>query len=257
MTSPVDAAPASRVIVLGASNISLGWKPLTRTILQRSRRPVHLAAAYGMGRSYLGVSRFGMRSIPGILDSGLWEEMKSCSDPPPQDALITDLGNDLVYGSRAAEVVQAAADAVGRIRDMNPDCRIVVTRPPLESVLSLSSLRFRLFRTVLFPLSRLTLASVLEGAHELDEGIQQLSGITTVAPQPEWYGFDPIHVLRRFRESAFQSYLASWQAVDSDDQPAVEAPVPRATAGIRRVLGRRVECPQPSVITPDITVSSW
>lgn len=257
MTSTPTEQPAARVVVLGASNVSLAWPQLTRTLLQRCSRPLHLHTAHGMGRSYLGLSRFGLRSMPGILESGIWDELSTCDGPPLQAALITDLGNDLVYGHSAEKVVRSAADAVARIRNINPGCQIVVTRPPVASVESLSVFRFGLFRTLLFPLSKLSLSAVINGARALDEGLSQLEGVTIATPQPEWYGFDPIHILGRFRESAFRSYLASWPAMPEEPPASSHSSVPRPTAGIRWICGRPVRRAQSSVNTPDISVSCW
>ncbi len=45
----------------------------------------------------------------------------------------------------------------------------------------------------------------------------QRFGISTPAPRREWYGLDPIHVLRRLRDAAWRELLAPWF---DDSQPS-------------------------------------
>jgi len=257
VTSTKITDDVRRVVLLGASNLSLGWPQLMRVVFDRWSGPLQILTAHGMGRSYVASSQCGWRTAPGILDSGLWSELASRDQAPPSAALITDLGNDLVYGRTASEVVQAAADACGRLRDANSDCRIVVTRPPLESVESLSRLRYLFFRTVIFPMCRLSLAEIVDASHDLDQRIQQLDGVTVMSQQREWFGADPIHIRRRYRESAFASFFASWPAASIDAARTNMVPIERPTMEIRRVLGRERICQQPSVTTNLGSVSAW
>lgn len=257
MTSFNLTGDVRRIVLLGASNLSLGWPQLMRAVFDHWNGPLQILTAHGMGRSYLASSHFGLRTAPGILGCGLWSEFTGGGQLPPSAALITDLGNDLVYGRTPAEVVQAAADACGRLRDANSDCRIVVTRPPLESVKTLSRLRYYLFRTLVFPMCQHSLAEIVDATHDLDDRIQQLEGVTVVSQQREWFGADPIHIRRCYRELAFTSFFASWPAESTDAAPALMVPVKRPTMRICRVVGRKRICQQPSVTTNLGSVSAW
>jgi hypothetical protein len=245
------------VVLLGASNLSLGWRPLMQVIFARWWRPLRILTAHGMGRAYLTPSQFGWRTAPGILESDLWSQLAHGNQSSPDAALITDLGNDLVYGRTAAEVVQAAADAAGRLRNANPDCQIVMTRPPLASVASLSRLRYGFFRTVLFPMCRLSLSEIVEATRELDDGIQRLQGVTVVPPQAEWFGLDPIHVRRRLRKSAFTRILKCWSGDSTGERTTDPVPLARPKMATRWVMGRQQRCEQPSVFTARGSVSAW
>lgn len=245
------------VVLLGASNLSLGWLPLMRAVFARWHGSLRILTAHGMGRSYLTPSQFGWRTAPGILGCDLWPTVDSHAVAPPRAALITDLGNDLVYGRTPAEVVGAAADAVGRLREASPDCCIVVTRPPLESVKSLSQLRYRLFRTVLFPLCRLSLTEIVDATHQLDDGLQQLEGVTVVPQPAEWFGLDPIHLRREWRESAFANILASWPGDPAGETVSPAVPLQRPRMAVRWVLGRERRCEQPSVSATRGSVWAW
>ena len=58
---------------------------------------VEVLAALGHGRSYGAHSRFVFRTLPGILESGLWQELESRPQLPTR-GLVTDIGNDIFYG---------------------------------------------------------------------------------------------------------------------------------------------------------------
>ena len=228
-----------------------------QAVFQRWNGPVHVVTAHGMGRAYVAKSQFGWRTAPGILDCHLWSELNDGAHSAPAAALITDLGNDLVYGRSASEIVQAAHTIIARLHDANSDCRIVVTRPPLASVESLSRLRFGLFRTAFFPLCRLSLENIVDASRELDDGIQQLDRVTVVSQRREWFGADPIHIRRRFREAAFAKFLESWPVVALEERGSDSIPFKRPAMGIRWILGRKRVSRQPSVVTELGTVSAW
>ena len=257
MTSSNITDDVRRIVLLGASNLSLGWPQLMRVVFDRWNGPLQILTAHGMGRSYVASSQFGWRTAPGILGCGLWSEFAGGGQLPPSAALVTDLGNDLIYGRTPAEVVQAAADACGRLRDANSECRIVVTRPPLESVKSLSRLRYYFFRMLFFPTCQLSLAEIVDATHDLDHRLQQMEGVTVVSQQREWFGADPIHFRRCCRESAFASFFASLPAESTDAASALMAPVKRPTMRICRVVGGKRICQQPSVTTNVGSVSAW
>src|SRR5205807_2892952 len=91
--------------------------------------------------------------------------------------------------------------------------RVVMTALPLCSVTALSPARFLLLRSILFPTCRLSHATVLERAMELDRRLDALAadrGVQRVSPRPEWYGFDPIHLRRRCRPRAWEEILTGW-----------------------------------------------
>ena len=256
MTAPVPE-DAPRIVLLGASNLVLGWRPLLKAVFEHWRRPLHILTAHGMGRSYVASSRFFWRTVPGILECNLWSELTEQERTPPCAALITDLGNDLVYGRTTGEILQAASDAAGRLLAVNADCRIVVTRPPLESVESLSQLRYLFFRTVLFPACRLSLSEIIDATGELDEGIQQLEGVTVASQSSQWFGIDPIHIRRQFRETAYRTILRSWPYDSVGKACSKPNAWQRPKMATRRVFGRERVSEQPCVQTEYGSVSAW
>ncbi len=162
-------------------------------------------AACGMGRSYVSWSRFGVRRLPGIQDCGLWKELAAAGNSRhlsshsqaqieiPVRVLVTDIGNDLVYGRTPEETINAVRNSLDQIRNCFPQSRITATELPLESVNDLGGLRFRITRSLLFAGCRLSLSDVKSLAFELNERLVELCDryrIPTVKPEPVWYGLD-------------------------------------------------------------------
>ena len=245
------------VVLLGASNLVLGWRPLMNAVFDHWHGPLHIMTAHGMGRSYLASSRFCWRTAPGILECSLWPKLAENGRTSLSAALITDLGNDLVYGRTAAEVLQAVSDAVGRLLDVNPDCQIVVTRPPFESVKSLSQQRYLFFRSVLFPMCSISRLEIIDQMYKLDEGIRQFRGVTVVSQPLEWFGLDPIHIRRRSQESAFRVFLESWRKEAAGSTGPDRVPRRRPRMAFCRMWGKDRFYEQPSVFSEGVSVSAW
>jgi hypothetical protein len=166
-------------------------------------------AALGHGRSYGAHSRVLVRTLPGILESGLWRDLEVLPRLPTR-ALVTDVGNDVMYGASAAQILAWVDEALRRLACLTPD--IVVTDLPLASIRTLSPIKFRAVRAVLFPSCRLSFEHVLGVAEQVNDGVQRLAGargIRFVRLEPSWYGFDPIHIRPSLWRPAWQEILGA------------------------------------------------
>ena len=203
--------PPRRVIVLGASNVVRGISTLIQTVRQASEGPFDLLAAVGHGRGYLSPSWVLGRWLPSIVDCGLW---KALDERPgsPTSVLITDVGNDLLYGANVDQIIRAVEICLQRLV---PRCeRITMTGIPRDSLQHLTPRRFQLLRRVLFPTSRLTWQDALAATEELNGRMMELAsrlGIDFRQPVSAWYGFDPIHIRRVHYGRAWSEFLAKWQ----------------------------------------------
>jgi hypothetical protein len=254
-------SPAACTVLLGASNLTLAWPRLISVVCQRFSGPVHVYTAHGMGRSYmLERTGFAIGRFPGILHCGIWDALPTVSDAVTPYALVTDVGNDLVYGCEPADIVAAAQESVERLRKWNPRCRIVLTRPPVESVHGLSRLRFLMFRSVLFPFSRLTLDIIRQKTLELDERLALLAeqeAVHIVRPNLEWYGVDPIHVRRRSQQRAFSEMLNPWDTQVCAESVTPRVSLSRPTAELRWTLGAERRTRQPSIGGDEVSVFAY
>ena len=261
-------APAC-VIVLGASNVSRGLARLTAITRRRANTALDLFVTAGHGRSYGAASRVAMRRLPSILGSGLWRALDrealtgggggGGAAARQSSALVTDIGNDLLYGFAAGQVAAWVRESVRRLAERGS--RTVVTRLPLASLEGVGPGRYRLLRMCYVPGCRLSLTELNSAAHELDEAVAAIASEfdATLVEQPgEWYGLDAIHVRRRRLDSLWHRVCDAWGL------PPVSTPVSGSLAewaelGTKaaevRSLARRMRfTPQPVVRRPGLTL---
>jgi hypothetical protein len=164
-----------------------------RAAQRRFGDDVEVLAALGLGRSYGARSRVLLRGLPGILQSGLWRQLESLP-PSPTRALVTDVGNDILYGSSPEQILEWVEESVARLQQRGAE--VVITDLPLASVRRLSRGRFLLFRSILFPPCRLTREQALDRAERVVDGLERLAErrkLRLFRLRPEWYGLDPVH----------------------------------------------------------------
>jgi hypothetical protein len=115
---------------------------------------------------------FLWQELPGIAACGLWEALAR-RPPVPTAALVTDIGNDLLYDVPVPQIaawVEACLERLSRT-----ETRVVLMPLPLCSVATLSRARFLVMRSVLFPGCRLPYATLLERTSELDRRLRLLA----------------------------------------------------------------------------------
>lgn len=244
------------MVLLGASNLRLGISDLLRAALARFTGSVEVFVAHGFGRSYNWKSSIPYRTLPGILPCGLWDDVRK-RPSLPTFALVTDVGNDLLYGAGAQQVVDWVGECLARLKQL--EARIVVTELPIESILATTNVRFQIFRTIFFPPSRLTLESVYDLAQRTNEGVVELSnrhGCERLQMPKQWYGIDPIHIRRTFRCAAWQRVVDAWREPTAAKEKCVfpwknRYLLNRARPQERWLLGRHQTCSQPSIVLAD------
>lgn len=199
-----------RLIVLGASNVAKSLEVLLNVAPRMMPKPLEVYAAIGRGRSYGVASKFLFRGLPGILESELWPVLKKGNNEAETSCVITDVGNDLLYDQSVDQIIDWVEQCIIRLRQT--EGRIAITGIPLSCVRSLAPYKFKAFRTMMFPRSRLQLQTVQERAEALDVRLQQLANdddITFIPQKPEWYGFDPIHWKQAKRPEVWHTILST------------------------------------------------
>jgi hypothetical protein len=198
---------SKRVIALGASNLTRGL----RTVASLSRRAwgpeSEVIAALGLGRSYGARHRLLIRSLPGILECGLWKRLEQLPAMPAV-GVVSDVGNDILYGYPPDQILAWVSEAVTRLQRYTDD--IALTGLPAGTVDRLADLEFKVIRTFMFPSSTQTLAQARASSAVIHAGLEQMAadrGLRFVALQPEWYGWDPIHFRHRFWRRAWGQFL--------------------------------------------------
>jgi len=216
------AAEVGRIVALGASNLTRGFQTVVSTARDTWGPQVEVVAALGHGRSYGIPSRLAVRTLPGILESGLWRELESRPGVRTR-GLVTDVGNDILYGVSPEQILAWVEEAIRRLRRFARD--LVLTDLPLTSIRRLSRGKFLLLRSLLVPACRLSLEEVLERAERLNAGLGDLAAAQDVRLfrlKPEWYGFDPIHIRPRLWRPAWQEILGGESVGSSGPRPRFE-----------------------------------
>lgn len=248
--------PARRFIVLGASNVALSFPALVATAHRLWAEPLDILGAFGHGRSYGQRHALFWRELPGIAECGLWPALAQ-RPPVSSVALVTDVGNDLLYDVPVPEITAWVQTCLDRLR--RAGARIVLTPLPLANIARLSRARFLFFRTLFFPGCRLSYATLQERAHELDRRLRALAkeqGALLGEHRPEWYGLDPIHIRRPWRSAAWSTILS----LASQAAPLASANAPLPRLRLRRLrperrwmFGREQRAAQPVARLPDGT----
>jgi hypothetical protein len=214
-----------RLVALGASNLTRGLQAVVATARQAWGPDVEVLAALGHGRSYGATSRFLVRSLPGILECGLWRALDQ--EPAPTRALVTDVGNDILYGHDVRRILGWVEECVARLQAVSAE--VAITDLPLAGIRRLGPARFLFFRSLFVPSCRLSLEAVSDAAERVSDGLVELAArrsLRLVRLRAEWYGLDPIHVRPR-------CWWAAWEEIVG------VAPVGRAAVGPAPGAGRR------------------
>jgi hypothetical protein len=199
----------ARLVALGASNLTRGFRSMVAASRAAWGPEVQVVAALGHGRSYGAPSRVLVRTLPGILQSGLWRTIEALPERPTR-ALVLDVGNDILYGFSAEQTLAWVEEALDRLLRMTRD--ITLTELPLASIRQLSPARYVVLRSVLFPSCRLPLAQVLQTSEAVNSGLAALAtarGVRLFRLDPAWYGWDPIHIRRACWRSAWHAILGT------------------------------------------------
>jgi hypothetical protein len=245
------------VVAIGASNLSRGLPRLVAAVRQRAGG-ADLFAAAGHGRSYGVASRVAWRRLPSVLRCGLWRAVERL-DPAgrrPLQAVVTDIGNDLLYGFSVEQTTDWVRECVTRLADRG--AAVAITALPLESVARAGPVRDRLLRTVFVPGCPLSLAELQSAARRLDDAVRAIAieQAATLVEQPgHWYGFDSIHVRRRRLDDLWGTTCTAWGLPVSARAPRVSLAdwtgIGRRAAEVRSLAGLVRFTPQPVLRWPD------
>jgi hypothetical protein len=240
------STPARRVVLLGASNVAISFATIVQTIRRTCDEPIEIMAAMGHGRSYGQDSWLFGKKISGIFPCALWQDLHA-RPALPTTALVTDVGNDLMYGVSPEVLLKWVGGCLDRLAEAG--AATCLCELPISSLSRLGEARFRFFRRLFFPRCTMTLDVARASAAQMNDGLAALGRarkISVIPVSDAWYGFDPIHVRPSARQDAWSTILSSWR-----DESALEAvrrpnlwqraylfcltPHERSILGVRRV----------------------
>lgn len=245
------------MIVLGASNVERGIATVVSVARDLFPGPIEFILACGHGRSYGMESSVLGRRLPGIAPCEMWSAL---ADRPalPTFAVLTDVGNDILYGAPVERIAGWVDECLERLNAM--DARIAIAGLPLAALETLPRWRFALLSRMLFPLHAVRFEQVRADAFALDEALRAIAarrGAGWIAPRAEWYGFDPIHIRRRVSRAAWGNFFSAAGApsetrkIDSRASLRQWLCLKRLRPARRRMCGFEQRTPQPAGLLDD------
>jgi hypothetical protein len=200
------------IVLLGASNLTRGISTVVETLRLMHGSPLRLVTALGHGRSYGMRSSFLGRSLTSILECGLWNALTQGA--PPRFALLTDIGNDVMYEAQPETIGGWIAECVDRLARLGVES-INITALPMHSIQRVKPWQYAIVRAVLFPSHHIAFEEALSRAVETQRLLEQLvvesphaARLRLVQHERDWYGFDPIHIQARHWPSGWSRFLA-------------------------------------------------
>jgi len=243
-------AKPSRLVALGASNLTRGLPQLLRVSGAGGAGPLEFLGALGLGRSYGLRSRVLFRSLPSILDCGLWSRL-SRLPPVPTTALVTDVGNDILYGASVDSLSGWVEECVVRLQ--NAGARVVVLGLPLASIGKVSRLSYLFFRSVFAPGCRLPREEVQARAADTEARLRAMAarrGASFVPADARWYGIDPVHIRRRHLPEAWSRLLGRGGGPVGDGAVLGIVETRLAPPERRWLFGLERRATQPAIVAP-------
>jgi len=264
-----DDEESNLVVGLGESNLSRGLSRLLHASRCCSSFAVDLVVAAGHGRSYGANSRIWNRRLPSILESGLWRSLdrilrREVSKNRQRLAVITDIGNDLLYGFSTEQLAIWIEEVIHRLHQQQFD--IVITKLPVESIQSVGSFRFQFLKTFFVPGCQQSLEEIKEQSRQVNDDIVRLAKkyqVSVVEQPGSWYGIDAIHVRRSCLEDFWHRVVECWPVHECDAHKHPETSrwstwqewsrLGAASAEVRSLAGVMLFTPQPAFQLADTT----
>ena len=202
----------SFVVIVGASNLTISLPVTLQLITSFIKGQKSIFVAHGPGRSYLKRAGLPMLRFQGISICPLFDELENAINDinqPKIYALITDIGDDLLYNQKPKSIAEGVEKVLKRL--YNIGAKIAVTPPPENSINTLSRTRYYFLRTFYNPFCHISYSEIMLDVSLLTNLISELCikyKATLLNQDPDWYGFDRIHLFGRFQKIAYYNWFS-------------------------------------------------
>ncbi|KMP12685.1 hypothetical protein UR09_00375 [Candidatus Nitromaritima sp. SCGC AAA799-A02] len=160
-------------VFLGASNLARAFSGLTHCLTRAlSPRPAEFIHAMGPGRGYIAEGGIFNAVYPPILDCGILEAAdKKASHYESIMVLVTDIGNDIMYGVPPEKVVSGLQTLLGTFGEMGAN--IFITAIPVDLERDVGESYFHILRHIFFPKSRVEYLQAVEAVRAVNRSIKE------------------------------------------------------------------------------------
>lgn len=195
MVSSLHPETPVLLVLLGASNLSRGCFAFARHMKACLHpRPVEVLIASGPGRAYYASGGLLNVVYPPIYSSNIFEVAQNKSESGYQVvALVTDIGNDIMYGVSAEKVIETVQQIFVRLQSMNAE--IFYTTLPIAFEKGDHPVWFCILRSLLFPRSTVTYDEAMAGIIEVNRFLKESACRQgrLIPDMDRYLGYDEIH----------------------------------------------------------------
>jgi hypothetical protein len=203
----------SFVVMVGASNLTISLPVAIKLIMDFIEGPKSIFVAHGPGRSYLKRAGLPMFRFQGISICPLFDNLETATNNIAQAkiyALVTDIGDDLLYNQKPKNIAKGVEKVLNRLNNLGAE--IAVTPPPMVSINNLSQKRYYFLRSFYYPFCHISYSEIMVNVSLLTNLINELCfkyKVKLLNQNPNWYGFDRIHLFGRFQKIAYCSWFST------------------------------------------------
>jgi len=195
VVSPLHQDAPVLLVLLGASNLSRGCFAFARHMKAcLYPRSVEVLIASGPGRAYYASGGLLNVTYPPIDASDIFEVAQGKSESGYHVmALVTDIGNDIMYGVSVEQVIETVQQVFARLQSMHAE--IFYTALPVDFEKKDHPVRFCILRSLLFPRSSVTYDEATAGVTEVNRFLKESTGKYghLIPDMNRYLGFDKIH----------------------------------------------------------------
>ena len=229
-------APSPRIlfILMGASNLARGYSMLTRHISSCfGKNNIEFLNALGPGRGFCARGGMFNFTYPPIQDCRILEaaNKKSCDT---RAVLITDIGNDLMYGVSADTLIESLDGLIDRA--LQCDAEIFLTSIHVNLKKDVSQTTFFILKFFFYPGSSITYKKtdlfIIKVNSYLKEKAGQNQRVHLISGMESFAGADKIHY------SLLKTHLA-WEKISNEICQVLKVPIKKKvglTDGITSIL---------------------
>lgn len=196
---------------MGASNLARGYSALVDCLSQCLHpQAIEVLHAMGPGRGYFAQGGvFNVSYAPIVLSGVLDAARKRQPHVQKTLALITDIGNDIMYNVAPEKIIACVKSVVQELEAMDAD--VFIHPIPMDIMEDVTERQFGVLRKVFFPRSPVTHSGAASAVQKINEFLRALAGgrIHLLPGAKEHCGVDKIHY------SVFRSHKAWSEVVDA------------------------------------------
>jgi len=208
---PIQITPPYLFIFLGASNLARGYSALANCLAgSLAPHPAEILHAMGPGRGYCAEGGIYNITYPPIGSCGILESASGRAPKARQVvALITDIGNDIMYGVPVSEITSCLNSLLQKLDAIGAE--VFVHPIPIDFADDVSERQFRILRSIFYPNSAIDYTGAAIAVSTINDFLRDSAGgrVHLLPNMKDFSGIDKIHY------SIFQSHRA-WSQVAAE-----------------------------------------